>query len=137
MTHIIRFCKISLVLLLVFFFSEKSQAQKLKYKNIYALLESEQYEAALPDLTIFLNENPKHGSATIYMGVVAQEYEKDCAKANTSFSKALEIIDQKELDKNKNYYGLWYRRNLRTGKYGVILDNVRLDLDARMKDCED
>ena len=137
MKHIARICKISLVLLLVFFFSEKSQAQKLKYKNIYELLDSEQYGAALPDLTTFLHENPKHGSAMIYMGVVAQVYEKDCAKAKTFFGKALEIIDQKELDKNKNYYGLWNRRNLRTGKYGVLLDDVRVDLDHRLEHCED
>jgi len=111
--------------------------QKLKYKDIYAKLEMEQYEAALPDLTTFLEANPDHASATIYMGVVAQEFEKDCEKSKLYFDKAMSMLDQKELDKNEKYYGLWIKRNKRTGKYGVLLDNVRLDVDDRLNNCGD
>ncbi len=124
-----------LIIILVSFLNLQSQAQKIKYKDVYKLLELEQYEAALPDLTTFLAKNPDHGSATIYMGVVAIEFEKDCVKAKTYFDKALDIINQKELDKNKDYYGLWIRRNLRTGKYGVILDDVRRYIEERLKNC--
>jgi len=129
--------KIFFFTLLIFFLSWQAQAQSLKYKDIYTLLEQEQYETALPGLATFLSANPDHPSATIYMGVIAQEFEKDCAKAKTYFEKALTLIDQKELNKNKKYYGLWNRRNLRTGKYGITLDDVRLDVENRVNNCSD
>jgi len=125
-----------LTIIFVSFLNLQSQAQKIKYKDIYKMLELEQYEAALPDLTAFLEKNPDHGSATIHMGVVAIEFEKDCSKAKTYFDRAMEMIDQKELNKNEDYYGLWLTRNLRSGKYDVLLDDVRLDVEERLKDCE-
>lgn len=126
----------NLLVVLLAFSVSSVLAQKIKYKSVYALIETEQYEKALPELDAFLTQNPDHPSATIHRGVIALEVEEDCESAKMYFDKALNLIDQKELDKNDKYYALWNRRNLRTGKYGVALDDVRLDVEERLKDCE-
>ncbi len=99
------------------------------------MLEQKDYEQALPYLEKFIESNPQHPSVVLQMGILAQDYQDDCEKAITYFEKAMILIDDKELKKNEKYYSEWNRRNLRTGKYGVNLDDLHLDLEKRTAQC--
>lgn len=120
-------------------------AQKLKYKDIYGLLSTKQYEQAEPFLKSYLKENTDNPNAYLFMGLIYQEKsintdvllqtEKAIQQMDTTilyFSKALETITEKELRKNKDYYTAYNRRDLRTGEFGVKLSDVQLDLETRI-----
>jgi len=62
------FLSLSLVL-----FAAAAFGQKVKYKDLFLLLNSKQYADAEPFLKKFLKENPDHPNALMYMGIVYQE----------------------------------------------------------------
>ncbi len=99
------------------------------------MLENKDYGQALPYLEKFLESNPQHPSAVLHMGIIAQDFQDDCEKALVYFGKAMKLVDDKEVKKNEKYYSEWNRRNLRTGKYGVNLDDLNIDLENRIKQC--
>lgn len=119
-------------------------AQKVKYKDIYNLLSTRQYEAAEPFLKRYIRENNDNPSAWLYMGLI---YENKIGKddilkyteqalinmdsAILMFNKAASVIDEKEIKKNADYYSMYNRTDLRTGKYGVKLSDVQFDLRKR------
>jgi len=121
--------------------------QKAKYKDIWGLLSTKQYEAAEPFLKKYLreekNENP---NALLYMGVIYHEKSlKDDVLRKTAtaiadmdsavifFDKAYKSITEKEIKKNSEYYQAYNRRDLRTGEFGVKLSDIQFDLEKKME----
>ena len=47
--------------------------KKIKYKDIWGLLNTKQYEAAEPFLKAYLNENSDNPNAYLFMGIIYQE----------------------------------------------------------------
>ena len=122
-----------------------SFAQKVKYKDIFALLSTNQFDQAEPFLKTYLKENTDNPNAYLYMGLIYKEKaEKDDVLLSTGkciqrmdsailfFDNALKGIDEKELRKNKEYYVNYNRRDLRTGEFGVKLSDVQFDLDKKI-----
>jgi tetratricopeptide (TPR) repeat protein len=120
-------------------------AQKVKYKDIYALLSTKQYEQAEPFLRSYLKETTDNPNAYLFMGLVYQEKSsttdvlleteraiEQMDSAVIFLSKAAQSITEKELKKNDEYYTAYNRRDLRTGEFGVKLSDVQLDLENRM-----
>lgn len=120
-------------------------AQKIKYKDVFGLLSTKQYDAAEPFLKKYLVDNTDNSNAYLFMGLIYQEKSlKDDVLKNTDgsiqhmdsailfFDKAIKGIDEKELRKNKEYYVAYNRRDLRTGEFGVKLSDVQLDIENRM-----
>ncbi len=120
-------------------------AQKVKYKDIYPLLSTKQYEQAEPFLKTYLKDNLDNSNAFLYMGTIYQEKvanddiltQTDKAiqhmdSAILYYDKALKLLTDKELRKNKEYYESYNKRDLSTGEFGVKLDYVQFDLEKRI-----
>lgn len=121
-------------------------SQKIKYKDIYALLSTKQYEAAEPFLKKYLKENTDNPNAYLFMGIVYQEKSaKDDILKQTRrmislmdsaiifYDKAHKSVTAKEIKQNSEYYQAYNRRDLRTGEFGVKLSDIQFDLEKRME----
>jgi hypothetical protein len=119
--------------------------QKVKYKDIFPLLSTKQYEQAEPFLKTYLRENTDNSNAYLFMGEIYQDkittddilIQTDRAiqhmdSAILYYDKTLKLLTDKELRKNKEYYESYNRRDLSTGEFGVKLDYVQFDLEKRI-----
>jgi len=138
--------KIGLIQFLLLFLISAAFGQKAKYKDIYALLSTKQYEQAEPFLKSYLKENTDNPNAFLFMGMIFQEKsskndvlkQTPVAIANMDsailyFDKAQKIIDDREVRRNKEYYEAYNRRDLRTGEFGVKLSDIQYDLEKRIE----
>jgi tetratricopeptide (TPR) repeat protein len=120
-------------------------AQKVKYKDIYPLLSTKQYDQAEPFLKTYLKENLDNSNAFLFMGTIYQEkIAKDDILLQTEkaiqhmdsailyYDKALKLLTEKELKKNKEFYESYNKRDMATGEFGVKLDYVHFDLEKRI-----
>lgn len=132
-----------LVLLL---FASSAYGQKVKYKDIWGLLSTKQYEAAEPFLKTFLKENSDNPNAQLYMGIIFQEKSakddvlkqtrraiSDMDSAILYYDRAYKSITEKEVKRNDEYYQAYNRRDLRTGEFGVKLSDIQYDLEKKME----
>src|SRR5689334_2332083 len=132
-------------LLLISVFSD-AYGQKVKYKDIFALLNSKQYEQAEPFLKRYLKENDDNPNAYLFMGLIFQEKsaKNDVLKATRAgiqnmdsaimfYDKTLKTITDKEVRRNDEYYQMYNRRDLRTGEFGVKLSDIQFDLQKKIE----
>jgi phage anti-repressor protein len=130
--------------------SVESRAQKVKYKDLIELLKVKQYEKAEPFLRRYLKENDDNPNAFLYMGITLQEKAQAndvlkhtdiliarCDSSVMFFDKAYNMITEKELKRNDEYYEMYSRRDLRTGEFGIKISDVRLDLETRVKSLKE
>src|SRR3954468_13230692 len=93
--------------IMLFLLVPAAYGQKVKYKDIFALLSTKQYEQAEPFLKKYLKDNDDNPNAYLYMGIIFQEkaYKTDVLKqtslvlANMDsailfFDKAYKDIDE-------------------------------------------
>ncbi|MGE0773176.1 MAG: hypothetical protein AB7K37_15810 [Cyclobacteriaceae bacterium] len=120
--------------------------QKVKYKDLFVLLNAKQYDQAAPFLKKYLQDNTDNPNAHLFMGIILQERSNDIDvlrrldSLTTTIDSAVHYydlaykgIDDRELRKNDEYYQAYNRRDLRTGKFGVTLSDVQLDLEKRIE----
>ncbi|UXP32219.1 hypothetical protein N6H18_17915 [Reichenbachiella agarivorans] len=140
-----KFTKSILILLCCTVFQ---QVQAQKYKDIFALLEAKNYDTAIPMLRSYLSDKKKATEANpnLRMGLYYEELVAGyhLVKDSTAILEAADsslkylviaktLIDEKELKKNDEFYQMYYRRDLRTGDFGIKLSDVQLDLDNKIK----
>src|SRR6187402_1359315 len=114
--------------------------QKIKYKDIWGLLNTKQYESAEPFLKRYLKDNTDNPNAYLYMGIIFHEKSSkdDVLKQTTRmisnidsaiffYDKAYKTITEKEVKRNDEYYAMYNRRDLRTGEFGVKLSDIQFD----------
>lgn len=142
--------KLAALFLLLFASGFYSNAQKIKYKDLYVLLRAKNYKDASGFLVRYLAENPDHPNGNYQMGLmlefkisdfdILKESDKIVARADSAlnyFDKAYTYITPKEVKKHDDdYYELFKRRNLRSGKFEVILSDVQLDIEDRKKSLQ-
>lgn len=134
------------VLAFVLGISLQSFSQKVKYKDLFILLNAKQYDQAEPFLKRYLKENTDNPNAYLYMGMIFQDKsaKKDVLKqmdqlfqdtdsAVFFYGLAVKGITEKELKRNDEFYQMYNRRDLRTGEFGVKLSDVQFDLDKRQQ----
>lgn len=140
MRHII------LVGFVVLSFVGSVRAQKVKYKDLFILLNAENFKDADPFLRKFIIDNPDNPHANYQMGKMLQTYmmESDLIKDSLRINeladsaliyldKSLELCTEKYVEKqhDDDYYADFRRRNLRTGKFEVKLSDVQLEMEDR------
>jgi len=134
------------LLLSLIFFAAVAFGQKVKYKDLFLLLNSKQYGDAEPFLKKFLKDNPDHPNALLYMGITFQEKaNKDDVLKQTEYlqhhidsailfyERAYKEIDEKEVKRNDEYYESYKRRDLRTGNFAIKLSDVQFDLEKKIQ----
>ncbi len=123
-------------------------AQKIKYDDVFKQINSGAIAEAEPQLKAFMADpkNADHANSYVQMGAILEKrfYAMDIL-GDTSFiasqadsivimyTKAVQLIDEKELKKNNDLYQTFYRRDLRTGEFGIKLSDVHLDLEKKME----
>jgi hypothetical protein len=130
----------------LFLFISTAYGQKVKYKDIFALLNAKQYEQAEPFLRKYLKENDDDANAFLFMGLTFQEKsaKTDILKATKAaisnmdsgifyFDKALKLLTEREVKRRDEYYQMYNRRDLRTGEFGVRLSDIQFDLQKRIE----
>ncbi|MEQ9425816.1 MAG: hypothetical protein RJQ09_15430 [Cyclobacteriaceae bacterium] len=138
----------AILIILSFCYLLPSYSQKVKYKDIYVQLQAKRFDESEPYLRefIFNPKNDDHANAHLQMGYLFEnkllkaDILRDTANlygwADSSalyFSKAREFIDEKELKKNDEYYQAFYRRDLRTGDFGIKISDVHLEIEDKIK----
>ncbi len=144
--------KIAVLLAVLVFFSLDTEAQKIKYKDLFLLLETGKYDDGEPILKNFLKEekNADHANANLQMAFIfnkkvddgdvllkSDELIVNADSALIYYSLALKYIDEKEIKKNDEYYQAYQRRDIRTGKFGIKLADVQFDLEKRISNLKD
>jgi hypothetical protein len=120
--------------------------QKIKYKDLFVLLNAKQYKEAEPFLKKYLKENQDNPHAFLSMGYIledkagANDVLKETEKLTSNidsavlyFDMAFKTITERELKKNDEYYQAFSRRDLRTGEFGLKISDIQFDLEKRMK----
>ncbi len=110
------------------------------------MLNTKQYDLAEPFLKDYLKEITDNPNSYLFMGIIyKQKAEADDILLNTDkciqhmdsaiffFDKVLKIIDEKEVRKNKDYYVMYNKRDLRTGEFGVKLSDIQYDLEKKIE----
>ncbi|MFC2124573.1 hypothetical protein ACFLU5_07155 [Bacteroidota bacterium] len=118
-------------------------AQELKYKDIYPLIESRDFSDAVPRLREFLQQEPDHPSANFQLALIYERryksYDlimqhkpamKNAENAKLLFLNAQMLIDDREIKKNgKKFYTNFARLDER-GKLTVEYQNVKDKIDS-------
>jgi hypothetical protein len=138
--------RIILPLLVLMLVGPLALGQKIKYKDLFVLLSAKQYAEAEPYLKKFLKDNDDYPSAYLYMGLILEDkaYKVDILRETEQYASLLDSavlyfglankgMTEKEISKNEEYYQMYNRRDMRTGKFGVKHSDVILDLELRMK----
>lgn len=123
-----------------------ASGQKVKYKDIFGLLNTKRYEEAEPFLKRYLKETSDNPNAFLYMGIIYQEKsaKNDVLKETKSalmymdsaiyfYDKANKSITEKEIKRNDEFYQAYNRRDLRTGEFGVKLSDIQFDLEKKIE----
>lgn len=136
--------------LLVFIFAfafifEGNSQKRVKYKDLFPILQSKDYETAEPLLLQYLAGNPDEANPNFYLGEIlsskldstaifpdSKSYDSLANLAITSYKKAIKLVDDREIRKNDDYYIAYNRRDLRTGKFGIKISDVHLDYENKI-----
>ncbi|MEP0986934.1 hypothetical protein [Ekhidna sp.] len=144
--------KIKLTALVIFLISVfSSEAQKIKYKDLFPVLAAKNYEEGVPKLLQYLADpkNAEEANPNLQMGLWLEDrfmnYDVvgDSSKvyevgdsAVFFLEKAKSLIDEKELKKKDEYYQAFFRRDLRTGEFGIKVSDVHLDIEKKVEKIE-
>ena len=125
-------------------------AQKVKYKDLIQLLINRDFEKAEPFLKRYIKETPDNPNSYLYMGIIYQDKSGridpllhtgvltlTIDSSLLYFDKAFKTITEKEVKKNDEYYEAYTKRDLRTGKFGIKLSDVQLDIETRTKSIKE
>lgn len=133
---------------IVLLFVLQSYGQKSKYKDFFPLLEAKQYDQAEGYLKayVFNPKNADHANSQLHLGYLFEDrllkadILKDTAQlygwgdsAALYLAKAKALINDKELKKRDEYYQAFYRRDLRSGEFGIKLSDVHLEIDKKLE----
>lgn len=123
--------------------------KKIKYdKEIFPLIEAKNFDQAMPLLWEYLSDpknaeepNPNLQVGLYYEGLVngyhiITDSTAILGASDTAviyLTKAKTLITEKELKKNDEFYQDFYRRDLRTGDFGIKISDVQLDIEKKLQ----
>lgn len=122
--------------------------KKLKYKDIFPLLEAKNYVEAEPLLRKFLEDkkNLEEGSANLQMAYILHHHAQNASvvadsaylfsvidSAKWYYNNAISLIDEKEVKKSDDYYQEFNRRDLRSGEFMIKVSDIHLTIQDKIK----
>ena len=121
--------------------------QKIKYKELFPILDAKNYAEGGPQLIAYLASLKKdEANPNLQMGLMLEDrflnYDIISDSSNIYASgdssvlyleKAKTLITEKELKKNDEYYQAFFRRDLRTGEFGIKVSDVHLDIEKKIE----
>ena len=128
-----------------------AEAQKIKYKDLFPVLAAKNYDEGGPQLIQFLSDekNQDEPNANLQMALwlesrflafdVVDDSSRVYLVADSAvfyFEKAKTLITEKELKKKDEYYQSFFRRDLRTGEFGIKVSDVHLDIEKKVEAIE-
>ncbi|MEP5613376.1 MAG: hypothetical protein ABJP45_14075, partial [Cyclobacteriaceae bacterium] len=141
----------TLAIVFILFSVSTGFAQKIKYKDLFPTLNAKNWEQGAPQLKAFLAD-PKNAdapNANLQVGLMMEDkFNKlDAAKDTVALfsagdsavfylEKAKSLITAKELKKNDEFYQSFFRRDLRTGQFGIKESDVHLDIEKKVEAIE-
>jgi hypothetical protein len=138
--------KVPFLLVALAFVALPGWGQKVKYKDLIELLNTNQFDQAEPHLRRYLKENDDNPSAYMYMGIILQgkalatDMLRETGKAATYMdsaslfiNKALEGITEREVNRNEENYLRYRSRDVRTGEFEIKFTEVRFRLEQDVK----
>lgn len=130
-------------------FHSSMAQKKIKYdKEIFPLIEAKNYDQAMPLLWQFLSDpkNAEQPNANLQVGLyyeglvngyhIVTDSTAILGASDTAvvyLTKAKALITEKELKKNDEFYQEFYRRDLRTGDFGIKISDVQLDIEKKLQ----
>jgi len=136
--------------LLIACFASSTEAQRIRYKNLFPILQSKDYKTAEPQLLKFLEENDDEANAYFYLGEIiiskldtieifpsTQKFDSMANRAIEAYKKSISLVDDREVRKNDEYYAAYNRRDLRTGKFGIKKSDIHLDYENKIKEVNE
>jgi hypothetical protein len=140
--------KSTAILLISLFIFTAASAQKIKYKDLFPVLAAKNYAEGGPQLIQYLSDekNQDEANPNLQMGLwledrflkydVVEDSSKVYAVGDSAIyylEKAKGLIDEKELKKRDEYYQAFFRRDLRTGEFGIKVSDVHLDIEKKVE----
>ena len=120
--------------------------QKVKYKDLFVLLNAKNFTESEHYLKKYLKDNVDNPNAYLFMGLIYEDkaskldilkktelYVNQVDSAVYFFTLASKGMTEKEVSKHDEYYQMYNRRDLRTGEFGVKHSDVLLDLEMKIK----
>ena len=143
----------SFVLALSFFyccvFHPSFAQKKIKYgKDIFPFIQAKNFDQAMPMLWEYLSDpkNAEDANPNLQVGLYYEELVNNYHIISDStailgasdtavvyLTKAKNLITEKELKKNGDFYQEFYRRDLRTGDFGIKISDVQLDIEKKLQ----
>jgi len=132
----------------IFSTTYQSTAQKIKYKDLFPVLNAKNYEEGGPKLKRYLSDpkNAEEANPNLQMGLMLEDQflkydiiddSSNIYAAGDSaimfLDKAISLINEKELKKHDEYYQPFFRRDLRTGEFGIKVSDVHLDIEKKIE----
>ncbi len=143
--------KTAIIILPILILSFNIFGQKIKYKDLFPILDAKNYEQGIPTLNKFLSDpkNINHPNGNLQKGLYYEYLIKSYHLITDSvavlnhtdsavifLSKAKSAITEKELKKRDEYYQSFHRRDLRSGEFGIKLSDVQLDIEKKIKNLQ-
>lgn len=132
---------VSWIVLLVSIGTFKSNAQTVKYDDLFVLLTAKKYDVAEPFLKKYVNQTQNNANAYLYLGIIYQEKGRNAEdpleemsyldSALFYYNMTNNYLTVSHLKANEKYYSMYSRRDLRTGEFGIKYEDIRLDIDTR------
>lgn len=137
-------------LLILILFTADALAQKVKYKDLFILLNAKQYDQAEPFLKKYLRDTDDNPNAFLFMGNIYSDKAakkdmllqtdlmlQDIDSAVFFYHKTTSGLTEKEVSRNEEYYEAYSRRDLRTGKFEIKLSDVKFDVEKKIQGLND
>ncbi len=134
------------VLFLVLAAGNSVLGQKIKYKELFILLNAKDYDNAEPFLKRYLKVNDDNPNAYLFMAIIYEHKagKRDILKETEQYVMFLDSavyfygladkgMTEKEVSKNDEYYQMDSRRDMRSGEFGVSLSDVKLRIETGIK----
>ncbi|MEL6537110.1 MAG: hypothetical protein AAFQ98_16935 [Bacteroidota bacterium] len=137
--------QVALLVLLTLSVIDAQAQRKIKYKDIFPVLQGQQWDQGEPLLRKYLVQDPEDPNANLQMGLLLDHkaHQIDVLQnpedlsvladsANMFYRKAMGLIDDREIRRHDDYYLAYNRRDLRTGKFAIKLSDIHFDIENKM-----